>query len=256
LSNIIIVRLLAEVLGKSTEFVYAHPEFELDNNQAKRLEGLVERAANHEPLAYLLGYKEFYGRNFKVTPDTLIPRPETEQIVEIAIAYVGSRSRAQGLNAPHLLNPRAQALNPILVDVGTGSGAIALTLAKELPNAQIYGLDISRSALKVARSNASLLDVLSTVFLLGSLLEPLEGVIRPNTVDVIVANLPYISDNEFDNLPPEVRNFEPELALKSGSDPDTLNRILVDQSKKWLKPGGLLVYETTNGQIVSLSAPA
>lgn len=237
-SNLIATRLLAHILHQPVTFIHAHPEFELDDNQVVVFEKLVDRAATNEPLAYLLGYADFFAHRFEVNQHTLIPRPETEQLVELALKYIQ--------------NLQLQTGNLQLIDVGTGSGCITISLALALPQATIYATDVSVEALKVAKANATRLSVTNVVFLTGSLLEPLQGRTEPKSMDIIVANLPYISDSEFQQLPANVRDFEPELALRSGSDPDVLNRQLVEQAQTWLKPGGLLAYETTNGQIVRI----
>lgn len=237
--NFISNRLLSEVIGKPLEYIYAHPEAQVPESDYQRYMAFVNRAARHEPLAYLLGYKEFYGRRFEVTPDTLIPRPETEGLVGAALRHCEELSEVA-------------ISSPTIVDVGSGSGAIGLTLAKELPHSTVYATDVSEKALDVARNNARLLDVSNVVFMQGSLLEPLAGCLEPNSVAVVVANLPYISNSEYDALPPEVRDYEPALALRSESDdPDALNTLLVEQSNHWLKTDGLLLYETTNGRLVA-----
>jgi release factor glutamine methyltransferase len=238
-SNLFSEHLLAAVLDASPTFLWGHPEHFLSEAQQNRFLSLVDRAAQHEPLAYLLGKTEFYGHDFVVTPDTLIPRPETEALVETVLQRIQS------------MNPVSQTTDSelIIVDVGTGSGCIAISLALALPRARVMAIDVSEAALEVARTNAVHLGAPNVSFLSGTLLAPLQDHAEPNSIDIIVANLPYISDGEFDQLPENVRNYEPELALRSYSpDPDALNKKLLIQSEAWLKPGGVLVYETTNGE--------
>lgn len=234
--NFISLSLLAHVVHKPSTYVWAHPELDLTVAQMQCFAGLIDRAFEHEPLAYLLGYTEFYGLNFMVDRRVLIPRPETEALVDLALGYINSS--------------KLETDNLHLVEVGTGSGCLAISLAKRLPKAKIIAIDASSEALEVAQSNAKALKATQVNFMLGSLLTPLAGHLEPHCVDVIVANLPYISDAEFDHLPATVRNYEPVVALKSGRTADALNKQLVKQAKQWLKPAGLLAYETTNGRIV------
>jgi len=232
-SSLIIYSILGYVLSYSQAQLWQHMDNYITREDFKEFSTLIDRAARHEPLAYILGYADFYNLRFTVTPDTLIPRPESEQIIELALDIVPH---------PH-----------IIVDVGTGSGCLALTLAHHLPKSLVYGIDISTRALKVAKSNQSRHNIHNVTWLTGSLLEPLSDTsIKPGSIDLIVANLPYISDEEFEALPDNVKFYEPSLALKSGTDPDVINRQLIQQSKQWLSPTGRLIYETTNGKIVQM----
>ena len=232
--------LLASILGKSPSFVYAHPEYVVDGTFRGIFNDGITRLVTGEPLAYVLGYKDFYHHRFLVTPAVLIPRPETEGLIELVRQHMST----------HFGELQNKA---VIVDVGTGSGCIALSLALLYPHAKVYAIDVSRDALKVARLNAQGLSVHNITFLHGSLLGPLDGLLEPHSVDVIVANLPYISDEEYDQLPKNIRDFEPALALRSGIDPDTLNNRLLKQAKVWMKSQGLLVYESTNGKICSIN---
>lgn len=248
--------LLAHVLQKPQSYLFSHSNYTLSKVESATFEQLLSRAANHEPVAYLIGHKEFFGLDFVVTPEVLIPRAETEELVSKAVSFAQGCeiARQQDSNgAGKASSVQFQVTTrPLIVDVGTGSGCVAVSIAKRLPEAQVYAIDISAKALKVARTNARRHAVQNTTFALGCLLEPLQGLIEANSVDIIVANLPYISDSEYESLPLNVRDYEPALALKSGSDPDTLNRQLTEQAKNWLRPGGLLAYETTNGEIVDV----
>lgn len=230
-------RLLAEILSKPISYLFAHPDSDISEEQSVEFIELVDRASSGEPLAYILGHADFYDLRFQVNSHVLIPRPETENLIELALR--------------HFQDLRFKIQDSIIVDVGTGSGCIALTLAKHLPESRIYAIDVSPEALEVARTNARLLDIPNVTFSEGSLLEPLKGVVEPGSVEVIVANLPYISDAEFDQLPQDVRGFEPALALKSGASPDQLNHQLAAQVPHYLRPDGLFAYETTNGRIVT-----
>lgn len=233
---LIVRTLLSHVMDKPASWIMAHPEAVLSEHQLGVYIKLIARAAHHEPLAYITGHREFYGRNFLVSPFTLIPRPETELLLEYIFMQFPDQNTAISM-----------------VDVGTGSGNIAISAAIERPGWQIWATDVSVEALKVARTNAERLGATDVSFAYGSLLEPLPSSLK-GKIEVIAANLPYISDDEFEQLPETVRDFEPELALRSGLEADTLNNELKVQAKDWLTPDGWLIYETTNGQIVPLPA--
>lgn len=211
-------RLLAFVSGKSRAYLVAHPDYALDPQTQARYDELAARLSEGEPLAYLTGSAGFYRREFLVDPRVLIPRPETEHLVEEAIAHLCGHA------APRVL------------DVGTGSGAIACTLAAELPNAQVDAVDLSADALDVARENARRFGVIDRVRLFeGDLLEPLAG----RRYDAIVANLPYVPDGDGD----AALRFEPALALYAGGDGLDAYRRLFAQAPVALAPGGLLLAE-------------
>lgn len=202
--------------------------------QHQRAEDLLRRRAAREPLQYLLGSQEFCGRAFTVTPAVLIPRPETELLVE---------ETARRL----VTTPR-----PLIADVGTGSGCIAVSLALNLPQAEIYGIDCSRAALQVAHENLMRHGVADRVTLMkGDLLEPLETVSAQGRVTAILSNPPYIPEDELDRLQPEVRRFEPRLALAGGPDGLTIHRRLISGALRYLAPSGILAMEVGAG-----SAPA
>jgi release factor glutamine methyltransferase len=216
--------LLGAVLGVDRAALIAHPETPLTPEQADRFAGYVARCAAGEPIAYILGRRAFYDREFYVTPAVLIPRPETELLLEQALDWAGDRS----LHA---------------VDVGTGSGALAVTLAANRPNVQVYAIDISPAALAVARRNAERHHALVT-FYQGDLLTPL--VERSLKVDVIMANLPYIPSGELPVL--AVTRYEPRLALDGGADGLDLIRRLLAQVPQVANPGALALLEIAAGQ--------
>jgi release factor glutamine methyltransferase len=192
--------LLGHVLAVSKTGLYTEPERSLTSVEAERLCHLVRRRLDHEPAAYVLGHCEFYGVDFYVDSDTFIPRPETELLVEESVRLARRVSR--------------QGEQCTVADIGTGCGAIAISLALALPQARIYATDISPSALKVAEVNCRRHGVNGQVELLqGNLLEPL-----PQAVDVIVANLPYVKDCEFVDLSLEIKEYEPTIALAGGRD--------------------------------------
>ncbi len=193
--------LLAFVVGKGTAYLFAHGDDVLTDAREEQFRRLVERRANHEPVAYLLGSKEFYGRTFAVTPDVLIPRPDTETLVDAVKALVGERT--------------------LIIDVGTGSGAIAVTLACETGRT-VVAIDESAAALDVAARNAQMNGCTERVmFLHGNLLTPLLTESNGEALGehvVVAANLPYIAQRQYDALDPDVKNFEPVRALVSGAD--------------------------------------
>ncbi len=194
----------------------------------------VKRRAAGEPVAYLVGHREFYSLSFRVTPDVLIPRPETEHVV-IAALEVAKEITARPLR---------------VIDVGTGSGCIAITLAKQLRRAQkidslaIAATDISQAALDVARQNAKSHDVDSVVrFFCGDLLAALPAGSQP--VHLIVSNPPYVGRGEIETLDPHVKQHEPEVALFGGQDGTEIIQRLIQQSAELLLPGGALIFETS-----------
>ena len=207
------------------------------------LAALLARRLHHEPSAYITGMREFWGLEFEVTPDVLIPRPETELLVEKAIECAHSprtplSSQGEGTGvrtAPSALR---------LVDVGTGSGAVAVALAKALPAATVIATDASRGALAVARRNATRHGVEPRIsFRHGDLLLPLDCY-----VDFIVANLPYVPEADWRGLEPEVKDHEPSLALVGGEDGLDLIRALLHQAPRYLRPGGAICLEFGAGQ--------
>jgi release factor glutamine methyltransferase len=192
---------------------------------------LLERRARHEPVAYLTGTREFYGRNFAVTPAVLIPRPETELVIEQALERLGVR-------------PGSDTKPLSVADVGTGGGCLAITLAAELPTASVVATDISADALAIARRNADAAGVSARVrFVHGSLFDG-----APAIFDLIVSNPPYVRDDERATLAPDVVDYEPHGALFAGADGLDVVRRLVPEAATRLAPGGHLVMEIGAGQ--------
>jgi release factor glutamine methyltransferase len=185
------------VTKQNREFFLKNPDFELTPSQAEDFSQLVLRRLNNEPIAYIIQQKEFYGQNFFVTPHVLIPRPETEELVELAIE---SLKDSQSLK---------------ILDIGTGSGAIACTLATHLPNSQVTALDISHQALEVALKNSQKQNLTNITFLESNFLDEIE----PNaSFDLIITNPPYVKTSDKPEMAKETVTYEPELALYSGSD--------------------------------------
>src|SRR5947207_12821933 len=224
--------LLGQVLGRRRMELYLDFERRLRESELVPLRELVKRRGSGEPLQHLLGTVEFCGRSFHCDKRALVPRPETEQLVELLISHF----------KPETAYSR-------MVDVGTGSGVIALTLAAEFPKAEIVGADISEDALMLARENAERLGLVDRVrFLRSNLLESVEP-----DFDRIAANLPYISTEDRQNLSREVLH-DPEVALFAGARGDELVRQLIMQAPSRLRPGGMLALEIGIGQSEMLVA--
>lgn len=218
--------LVREATGLTNEALYMHPEFTLPDDVLAHWESMVARRETREPLAYITGYREFYGLTFRVTPAVLIPRPETELLVEIALEHL------------------REVKNPVVVDVGTGSGCIAIAIAVHRPDATVYATDISPDALTIARENATRNGV-TVHFREDDLLGPFQG--RGPQFDVIVSNPPYIAPAEITTLEPEVRDWEPQLALGTHPHPELIYGHLAKESRGILRPGGLLAAEVGQG---------
>jgi len=224
--------LLAHVLSRKRMELYLDFERQLRESELAPLRELVKRRGTGEPLQHLLGTVEFCGRSFRCDKRALVPRPETEQLIELLITHF-----------------KSEIADSRMIDVGTGSGIIALTLAAEFPKAEIVGADISEDALMLARENAERLGLTDRVhFLQSNLLES----VRPQ-VDLIVANLPYVSTEDRHNLSREVLH-DPEVALFAGARGDELVRQLIGQASSWLRPGGMLAMEIGIGQSEALVA--
>ena len=248
--------LLLHVFGRDRTWLYAHPEEVVSDENAQRFFALIARRATGEPTQHLTGKQEFWGLEFEVTPDVLIPRPETEHVIEVALDRLAVREIRAG--RPQTLSGEGLRI----ADVGTGSGCIAIALAKELPGANFYATDISPKALEVARRNATRHSVADRIdFFESNLLECLgvsplvypafRGATRlpamegnsPPLFDVIVSNPPYVGRREAATLPREVREHEPEVALYGGEEGYELYAALIAQAAQHLKPGGVLVLE-------------
>jgi len=281
--------LLLHVLGRDRTWIYAHPEEEISSTDVERFFALIARRANGVPTQHLTGKQEFWGLEFEVSPDVLIPRPETEHVIEVALDRLAVRELRAG-RKPTLSGEGLQ-----IADIGTGSGCIAIALAKEIPGAAIFATDISEAALAVARRNAARHAVADRIhFLESNLLEglidrnlantgrlgvgaqhaaPLLGNAGPDSqarsqirehgsrfFDLIVSNPPYIGRCEVAALMREVCDHEPEIALYGGEEGYELYAALIAQAAAHLKPGGLLVLELGHNTLPAvqplLDAPA
>jgi release factor glutamine methyltransferase len=234
--------LLLHVLNRDRTWIYSHPEEKISPADAARYFALLARRASGEPTQHLTGKQEFWGLEFEVTPDVLIPRPETEHLIEVALDRLAVREiragRKQTLTGEGLQ----------IADIGTGSGCIAVALAKELPAATIYATDISTAALAVAQRNATHHEMTNRIhFVERNLLEGL-----PKLLDLIVSNPPYVGRREKETLEREVRDHEPELALYGGEEGYELYADLIAQSAAHLKPGGLLVLELGHNSLAAV----
>ena len=268
--------LLLHVTRRDRTWLYAHPEEILDSQILESYFSLLRRRAAGEPTQHLTGKQEFWGLEFEVTPDVLIPRPETEHLIEVALDRLAVRELRSGRD------PKLTGEGLAIADIGTGSGCIAIALAKELPNAKIYATDISPAALAVAQRNATRLNFSHRItFLESNLLSAFSDVgaryivpelgtqlsaassshrslaanhqspsFSPLTTrhsslpfDLIISNPPYIGRKETNALPIEVRNHEPASALYGGEEGYELYAQLILQAALHLKPGGLLVLE-------------
>jgi release factor glutamine methyltransferase len=218
--------LAAHVLERDHSFLLTHADDLMQPDRLECFRGLVERRAQGEPLQYITGHQEFFGLDFEVSPDVLIPRPETELLIETALTLIAARDQSIRI-----------------CDVGTGSGCIAVTLLHELPNARAVALDISQSAIRVASKNAERHGVAPRIeFVVSDCFEKLP-MLTSVPFDLIVSNPPYVADGELSGLQREVRDFEPVTSLISGPDGLSVIRRLLDDGPKFLRPGGHMLFE-------------
>jgi len=229
---------LAHVLSVEREYLYSHDDRVLGEQELQLLEDQLYDRISGVPLQYIVGRQEFYGRYFRVNPAVLIPRPETEYIVEAVLETQGARVLPQ---------------SPLsIVDVGTGSGCIAITLALELPSTQVFAADVSFEALLVARENAASLGA-PVRFVCMDVLDAIQA-----KLDFIVSNPPYVRPSEISRLQREVREHEPHVALFSPNDDLAIYRRLVVSGEEMLKPGGHIIMEVGIGmdeRVLSLFGP-
>jgi release factor glutamine methyltransferase len=212
----------------------AQPDRALREEEAGIFQGMIAQRRGNVPIQHMRGSQEFFGRDFLVTPDVLIPRPETEHIIEELLRLYPDRTTALHI-----------------ADVGTGSGILAITLALEYPQSDVVALDISEEALAIARLNAARLGVAGRIRIERS--DLFEAIAEGTQFDIIVSNPPYIPNREASELHPQVRNHEPHLALFGGEDGLDIMRRLIPQAMQHLKPGGLLLMETA-GRTPALDA--
>ncbi len=236
--------LLAFVLGKERLDLYLDPYLSLKGDDASLLFSLIRERISHRPLQYILGRAHFMAYEFIVREGVFIPRPETERLVEVALERMEGRR------------------NPTIVDIGTGCGNIAISMAKSIPS-RVYATEISSQSLRIAKENAELIGAPEIIFLparrtsslaggKGDLLEPLREKSLEGKVDLILSNPPYIPTYEIDHLPKEVSQWEPTLALDGGEDGLSFHRAIVEESFPFLKEDGYLILEVGNGQAMDV----
>ena len=235
--------LLMYALGRDRTWLYTNPEAAIEAAKAYEYFALVARRSAGEPTQYLTGKQEFWGLEFEVTPAVLIPRPETEHVVEVALERLGAR----GIKIDLVTGAPSPALR--VADVGTGSGCLAVALAHELPHVEVFATDISAAALEVARRNATRHGVADRVHfqecdLLGTLLHEVQDTGRQSSLfDLVVSNPPYVARNDAEKLQPEVREHEPDVALFGGPTGAEIYARLIAEAESLLASGGILVLE-------------
>ncbi|HTS37752.1 MAG TPA: peptide chain release factor N(5)-glutamine methyltransferase [Candidatus Solibacter sp.] len=215
--------LLMFTLGCDRAYLYAHPERELTSDETSHYQAALDERIRGVPAQYITGHQEFWGMDLIVSPAVLIPRPETEHVVEAVVQLANGRESLR------------------IVDVGTGSGCIALALAKELPSAEIIATDISPEALEVARANAARHELENRIRFQRS--DLLEAVMT--SFDMVVSNPPYVGESEADSVQLEVRKFEPRRAVFAGPVGDEVIARLIPQAREYLRPGGWLIMEVS-----------
>jgi len=219
--------LMTFTLGRDRSFLFAHPERELTPEELYRFEEVISQRERGCPTQYITGHQEFWGLDLLVSPAVLIPRPETEHVVETVLELVQEHYREH--------HQRIR-----IVDVGTGSGCIALALATELPQAEIHACDVSDEALEMARINAARLELGSRVLMRRS---DLLSVYDRSSLDFVVSNPPYVGESEADKVQKQVKEFEPKIAVFSGAECMDIYRRLLPEAMSVLRPGGWFVTE-------------
>ena len=226
--------ILSHLLDYKRIDLYIHPDKPVEDTVVMHYKEAIRKRSQRVPLQYITNHAEFMSLDFYVDERVLIPRPETELLVEAVI------KRAQMLTHKNEI---------VIVDIGVGSGNIAITLAKKIDKARIFAIDISPDALAVAKINAQRHQVLDKItFLCGDIFKPLEGYGIESKISFIVSNPPYISSNEFNSLQKEVRDFEPYVALISGQDGLQMFKRIIANTNTWLKPGGYVIFEAGEKQ--------
>jgi len=223
--------LLTFALRRERSFLIAHPEYDLTSDEDASYRNVIARREGREPFQYIVGRQEFYGFDFEVNPNVLIPRPETELLVERAIVELSSID------------------SPEFCEIGVGSGCISVAILKHVPTARATGVDISETALEVAARNALLNGVENRLMLRAS---DVFSELGDKAFDAVVSNPPYIPESEFVDLQPEVRDFEPASALTDGGSGLSIIRRIIDETPARLVAGGILIVEIGFGQAESV----
>jgi len=228
--------LLAHIIRKDRVWLITHRDDVLGDNPQQDFDDAIRRRIRREPLQHIIGSQEFWGLEFKVTPDVLIPRPETEFIIEAALAIVHKRNQQVRI-----------------IDLCTGSGCIAVSLAKELTSANVIATDASEKALAVARENARNHGVADRIrYLEGDLFDPLEELDIRGQIDFIVSNPPYVRAGDMATLQPEVKDYEPLMALIAGPEGTEIAQRIIKHATEYLKKNGALIMEMGLGQAEAL----
>jgi len=223
--------LLGAVLNKSKVDLYLNKDRILTSDEIEKFNHYLKERIAHKPVQYIIGTVEFFGLEFKVDERVLIPRPETETLVEVVIEQLKDKENSK------------------IIDLGTGSGAIAVSLVKNLKEAFVYATDVSKDALDVAKENAIRNNVENQIeFVCGDLFEPLKNKNLEGQIDCVVSNPPYVSKDEFEILPREIKDYEPTVALQSEGEGVFFHKNIIENSVDFLKKGGLLALETAFGQ--------
>ena len=223
--------LLGAVLNKSKVDLYLDKDRILTSDEIEKFNQYIDERISNRPVQYIIGTVEFFGLEFKVDQRVLIPRPETETLVEVVIGQLANKE------------------NPRIIDLGTGSGAIAISLAKSLKTPFIYATDVSKDALEVAKENAIINKVEDQIeFLCGDWFAPLKNKNLEGQIDCVVSNPPYVSKDELKALPREIKDYEPIVALESTEEGVFFHKKIIENSLDFLKKGGLLTLETAFGQ--------
>jgi release factor glutamine methyltransferase len=230
--------LLSYVLNKDRSQLYIYPDYVLSDDENSRYRALIDKRLEHTPISYLTGHKEFMSLDFKVNGNVLIPRPETELLVETVCKF---RS-----NTPLRPSQEGNGIVRKVLDLGTGSGAIAVSIAKYNPDYLLLATDVSMSALFVARENVVHNDVINRVLFIQT--DLFEGISPNNKLDWVVSNPPYIPTGDLSSLPDEIRNYEPILALDGGTDGLDVIKKIIENAFMFLKPSGHLAIEIGYGQ--------
>ena len=226
--------LLSRTLGLSREELYLRLRSPIRKEEKETFERLIKRRISGEPLQYILGHQEFWSIDFRVDPRVLIPRPETELLVEQTLSILSGISFKR---------------SPVVLEIGTGSGAVAISLAKEMENIFLVATDISREALTLAKENAKSSDVLHRIkFVNGNLFDPFRLSKEKEPFDLILSNPPYITCSEIEGLAKEVKDYEPTIALNGGEDGLTFYRKIISHAPFYLKKGGWLLLEVGQAQ--------
>jgi release factor glutamine methyltransferase len=229
--------LLAEALGLERSTLLAREDTQVEQAQCDKFEGWIARRLERVPVAYILGRREFWSMEFQVNDSVLVPRPETELLVETVLAEVRGR--------------KDMATSPLIVDVGTGAGPIVLALASELPDAKFHATEISAEALEVARGNASRHGLEKRVqFHQGDLLAPISEAGLDGRIDLVASNPPYVAENDYVDV--DVRRWEPSVAVFAGSKGTEIIQRLIAQAEKTLTPGGSLIMELAPSRVYAL----